>query len=133
MVTGEEVLSKKALSEWEKAFKMPNKSKKSNSKRSTLKHKYKVIKKVKQHLKKKAKEEKKARKAGKKPKADKDPGIPSQWPFKEELMKDLEWQRQRIIAQDKAKKEQKKLKRVSFIHLYFRFDTIVNSCLGSFQ
>lgn len=91
---------------------MPNKSKKSNSKRSTLRHKYKVIKKVKQHLQKKAKEEKKARKAGKKPKAVKDPGIPSQWPFKEELMKDLEWQKQRIIAQDKAKKEERRKKRV---------------------
>ena len=88
------------------------KSKKSNSKRSTLKHKYKVIKKVKQHLKKKAKEEKKNKKAGKKPKATKDPGIPSQWPFKEELMKDLEWQKQRMLAQEKAKKEEKKLKRV---------------------
>lgn len=94
---------------------MPIKSKKSNSKRSTLKHKYKVIKKVKQHLKKKAKKEKKRKKEGKKPKAVKDPGIPSQWPFKEELMKDLEWQKQRIVAQEKAKKEERKKKRVRLL------------------
>lgn len=89
------------------------KSKKSKSKRSTLRHKYKVIKKVKEHLKKKTKEEKKKRKAGIKPKGPKDPGIPAQWPFKEQLLKDLEWQKQRILAQEKVKKEQKKLKRVS--------------------
>ena len=89
------------------------KSKKSKSRRSTLRHKYKVIKKVKQHHQKKAKEEKKNLKAGRKPKAPKDPGIPAQWPFKEELLKDLEWQKQRILAQEKAKREEKKLKRVS--------------------
>ena len=89
------------------------KSKKSKSKRSTLRHKYKVIKKVKQHHQKKAKEEKKNLKAGRKPKAPKDPGIPAQWPFKTELLKDLEWQKQRILAQEKAKREEKNLKRVS--------------------
>lgn len=93
--------------------KMVLKSTKSKSKRRTLRHKYKVIKKVKQHHQKKAKEEKKKRKAGIKPKALKDPGIPTQWPFKEELLKDLEWQKQRILAQEKAKKEERKLKRVS--------------------
>ena len=93
------------------------KSKKSKSKRTTLKHKYKVIKKVKQHLKKKAKEEKKARASGKKIKAPKDPGIPSQWPFKEELLKDLEWQKQRILDQEKSRKASNKLKRVRIVPL----------------
>jgi len=84
------------------------KSKKSKSKRTTLSKKYKIIKKVKAHLKKKAKQDK-----GKQHKAPKDPGIPAQWPFKEELLKDLEWQRQRILAQEKDKKASNKLKRVS--------------------
>lgn len=92
------------------------KSKKSKSKRTTLRHKYKVIKKVKQHLKKKAKEEKKAKALGKKTKAPKDPGIPAQWPFKEELLKDLEWQRQRILEQEKQRKANNKLKRVICPH-----------------
>ena len=91
------------------------KSKKSKSKRTTLRHKYKVIKKVKQHLKKKAKEEKKAKASGRKPKAQKDPGIPSQWPFKEELLKDLEWQKKRILDQEKARKASNKLKRVIYL------------------
>ena len=89
------------------------KSRKSKSKRSTLRHKYKVIKKVKEHFKKKVKEDKQRKKAGLKPKRTKDPGLPAQWPFKEELLKDLEWQKQRILAQEKAKKEERKLKRVS--------------------
>ena len=89
------------------------KSKKSKSKRTTLRHKYKVIKKVKQHLKKKAKEDKKAKAAGRKPKAEKDPGIPAQWPFKEDLLKDLEWQKQRILGQERTRKASNKLKRVS--------------------
>jgi len=85
------------------------KSKKSKSKRTTLSKKYKIIKKVKAHLKKKAKQDK-----GKQHKAPKDPGIPAQWPFKDELLKDLEWQRQRILAQEKEKRASNKLKRVCF-------------------
>ena len=88
------------------------KSKKSKSKRVTLKQKHKIIKKVKLHHKKLAKETKKAQKAGRKPKPVKDPGIPSQWPFKEELIKDLAWQKQRILAQEQAKKDERKRARV---------------------
>lgn len=98
-------------------YPMVLKSKKSKSKRTTLRHKYKVIKKVKQHLKKKAKEERKSKASGKKPKAVKDPGIPAQWPFKEELLKDLEWQKQRILEQEKTRKANNKLKRVWVICL----------------
>eukprot|EP00879_Flechtneria_rotunda_P015386 GHRR01016085.1.p1 GENE.GHRR01016085.1~~GHRR01016085.1.p1 ORF type:complete len:427 (+),score=152.48 GHRR01016085.1:171-1451(+) len=84
---------------------MPKRSKKSKSKRLTLKQKYKVIKKVREHHKKKRKE---LRKSGKKPKEPKDPGIPSQWPFKEELLKELAWKRQQILIQEKQKKEERK-------------------------
>lgn len=84
---------------------MPKKSKKSKSKRTTLKQKYKVIKKVKEHHKKKAKLDKKL---GRKKKAPKDPGIPSQWPFKEDLVKEIEWEKQRAIAEKQRKKEERR-------------------------
>lgn len=64
-----------------------------------------VIKKVKEHHKKKRRE---LKKSGKKPKEPKDPGIPSQWPFKEELLKEMAWKRQQILMQEKAKKEERK-------------------------
>ncbi|BDA47679.1 Guanine nucleotide-binding protein-like 3 homolog [Coccomyxa sp. Obi] len=85
---------------------MPKKSKKSKSKRTTLKQKYKVIKKVKEHHKKKAKL---LKKSGRKAKAPKDPGIPSQWPFKQELVKEIEWEKQRQIDEKKRKKEERRL------------------------
>lgn len=89
---------------------MAQKSKKSKSKRMSLKQKYKIVKKVKEHHKKKAKEEKKS---GRKQKAPKDPGIPNQWPFKADLLKELDWEKQRATAVDKQKKEQRKRARVS--------------------
>lgn len=64
-----------------------------------------VIKKVKEHHRKKRRE---LKKSGNKPKEPKDPGIPSQWPFKEELLKELAWKRQQILMQEKAKKEDRK-------------------------
>ncbi len=90
---------------------MPKKSKKSKSKRTTLKQKYKVIKKVKEHHKKKAKL---AKKSGRKVKAPKDPGIPSQWPFKQELVKELEWEKQRALAEQQRKREERRLARVRY-------------------
>ena len=123
---------------------MPKKSKKSKSKRLTLKAKYKVIKKVlrrewgripvagpkertarrlthillalqvKEHHKKVAKEARKVKKAGgkKKAPAQKDPGIPKQWPFKAELIQELDAQRRHHEAVQKAKKEERKRARV---------------------
>jgi hypothetical protein len=84
---------------------MPKKSKKSKSKRLSLKQKYKIIKKVKDHHKKKRKE---LKKSGKKPKEPKDPGIPSAWPFKEELLKEMAWKRQQILMSEKQKREERK-------------------------
>lgn len=89
---------------------MAQKSKKSKSKRMSLKQKYKIVKKVKEHHKKKAKEDKKT---GRKQKAPKDPGIPSAWPFKADLLKELDWEKQRAVAVDKQRKEERKRARVS--------------------
>lgn len=88
---------------------MPKKSTKSKSKRQTLRQKHKVIRKVKEHHKKQAKD---AKKLGRKPKKTKDPGIPAQWPFKQELVKELEWQKERILAAEQQKKEAKKAAKV---------------------
>jgi hypothetical protein len=64
-----------------------------------------VIKKVKEHHRKKKKE---LKKLGNKAPKVKDPGIPAQWPFKEELIKELAWKRQQILLQEKEKKEERK-------------------------
>lgn len=93
---------------------MPKKSKKSKSKRTTLKQKYKVIKKVKEHHKKKAKL---LKKSGRKVKAPKDPGIPSQWPFKQELVKEIEWEKQRQMDEKKRKKEERRLQQAKVLFL----------------
>ncbi|KAL8550436.1 hypothetical protein ACS0TY_009028 [Phlomoides rotata] len=86
---------------------MVKKSKKSKSKRVSLRKKYKVIRKVKEHHKKKAKE---AKKLGfdKKPKVEKDPGIPNDWPFKEQELKALEVRRQRALQEIEDKKAARK-------------------------
>ncbi|KAK3032142.1 hypothetical protein RJ639_034967 [Escallonia herrerae] len=86
---------------------MVKKSKKSKSKRVSLKQKYKVIRKVKEHHKKKAKE---AKKLGfnKKPKTEKDPGIPNDWPFKEQELKALEARRARAVDELEQKKAARK-------------------------
>ncbi|CAH9081055.1 unnamed protein product [Cuscuta europaea] len=86
---------------------MVKKSKKSKSKRVSLKNKYKVIRKVKEHHKKKAKE---AKKAGlhRKSKVEKDPGIPNDWPFKEQELKALEDRRNRALEELELKKAARK-------------------------
>ncbi len=88
---------------------MPKKSTKSKSKRMSLRQKYKVIRKVKEHHRKKRKE---LKKSGAKPKAPKDPGLPSQWPFKEDLVKEFAFKRAQILADEKRKKEEKKARRL---------------------
>ncbi|CAM0955814.1 unnamed protein product [Alopecurus aequalis] len=86
---------------------MVKKSKKSKSKRVTLKAKHKVLRKVKEHHRKKRKE---ARKDGKnhKSRAEKDPGIPNEWPFKEQELKNLEVRRELAIKEQELKKEARK-------------------------
>jgi nuclear GTP-binding protein len=71
-----------------------------------LKKKYKIIRKVKEHNKKKTKEAKKLLLSGKK-KVEKDPGIPNDWPFKEQELKLLEARRERAIQELEQKKKRK--------------------------
>eukprot|EP00850_Spirogloea_muscicola_P000230 SM000001S04632 [mRNA] locus=s1:1290139:1294013:- [translate_table: standard] len=86
---------------------MVKKSKKSKSKRMPLRKKYKILKKVKEHHKKAAKEAKKQ--AGKKQhKVLKDPGIPSEWPFREQELALLEQRKQRATEEAQLKKEEKR-------------------------
>lgn len=86
---------------------MVKKSKKSKSKRVSLKKKYKIIRKVKEHHKKKAKEAKKLG-INKKNKVEKDPGIPNEWPFKEQELKALEARRARALEELEQKKAARK-------------------------
>ncbi|KAL0744227.1 hypothetical protein Bca4012_085740 [Brassica carinata] len=84
--------------------------KKSKSKRVTLKQKNKVLRKVKEHHKKKAKEAKKLGFNNRKPRAEKDPGIPNDWPYKEQELKALEARRASALEEIEQKKEAHKEK-----------------------
>jgi len=86
---------------------MVKRSKKSKSKRTPLRKKYKILKKVKEHHKKKAKEAKKLV-GNKRPKVEKDPGIPNAWPFKEQELAALEARRARALEEIELKKAAKK-------------------------
>ncbi|KAH9322390.1 hypothetical protein KI387_017029, partial [Taxus chinensis] len=79
----------------------------SKSKRVPLRKKYKILKKVREHHKKKAKEAKKLGKS-RRPKVEKDPGIPNDWPFKEQELQALEARRARALDEMEHKKELKK-------------------------
>ncbi|EOA30210.1 hypothetical protein CARUB_v10013329mg [Capsella rubella] len=86
---------------------MVKRSKKSKSKRVTLKQKHKVLRKVKEHHKKKAKDAKKLG-LNRKPRVEKDPGIPNDWPFKEQELKALEARRARALEEIEQKKVARK-------------------------
>ncbi|KAG0460096.1 hypothetical protein HPP92_023224 [Vanilla planifolia] len=97
---------------------MVKKSKKSKSKRISLRKKYKIIRKVKEHHKKKAKEAKKLG-LNRKRKVDKDPGIPNDWPFKEQELRALEERRARALEEleqkKAARKERAKNRKLGFL------------------
>eukprot|EP00741_Cyanophora_paradoxa_P007833 tig00001215_g7579.t1 len=87
------------------------KAKKRMSKRVSLNKKYKITRKVKEHKKKLEKDSKKNPKGAFRPK--KDPGIPNSWPFKEELLQQIEKQKQqkeeeRQKAKQRAAEERKR-------------------------
>jgi len=81
--------------------------KKSGSNRQTLKQKYKIQKRVKEHDRKLKKA---AKKGGAAPgKKFKDPGIPNSWPCKAELLAQVEAAKDRKAAKALADKEARKL------------------------
>lgn len=86
-----------------------------------MKKKYKIIRKVKEHHRKKAKE---AKKLGlhRKPKVEKDPGIPNDWPFKEQELKALEARRARAIEELEQKKAARKERVWIFYYHLFLFE-----------
>jgi len=69
--------------------------KKGKSKRITLKDKYKIQRRIKQTHKKRSKQNKKDLLAGKVIQKKKDPGIPNSWPFKQDLLKEIQQSRER--------------------------------------
>jgi nuclear GTP-binding protein len=71
-----------------------------------------VLKKVKEHHRKKAKEAKKLGLNGRK-KVEKDPGIPNDWPFKDQEIKALEARRAKALEELEQKKAARK-ERVNF-------------------
>lgn len=80
----------------------------------SLKKKYKIIRKVKEHHKKKSKEAKKLG-LNKKSKVEKDPGIPNDWPFKEQELKALEARRARALEELEQKKAARKERVFTFL------------------
>lgn len=87
---------------------MVKRSKKSNSKRISLRQKHKVLRKVKEHHRKKRKDAKKEGRSGQRKKVEKDPGIPNEWPFKEQELKALEARRAQALQELELKKEARK-------------------------
>lgn len=76
----------------------------------TLPSALQVLKKIKEHHKKKAKE---LKKKGGRTKAAKDLGVPASWPFREQLMKEMAFEKERVEAATLARKEAAKERRVS--------------------
>ena len=84
--------------------------KKGKSKRVTLKDKYKMQRRVIETGRKRKKQVKRDAKDGvvKHDKTKKDPGIPNSWPFKQELLKDIQKTREREQEQENEIKEKRK-------------------------
>jgi nuclear GTP-binding protein len=82
--------------------------KKGKSKRTTLQDKYKIQKRTKETHRKRKKQAKKDVKAGKVIPKRKDPGIPNSWPFKQDLLKDIQRARERQQQSQSEAKEKRK-------------------------
>lgn len=85
--------------------------KKDKSKRLTLKDKYKVQKKVKDHNKKLRREAKKNPNARKR--LNKEPGVPHLWPLKQEMLRKMTEEKREGIEEKKEEEVNKKRKRTS--------------------
>lgn len=99
---------RQALISGTKLFKMVKK--KGKSKRTTLKDKYKIQRRVAETHRKRKKQAKRDLKNGiVRPNQQKrDPGIPNSWPFKQDLLKDIQRARERQQEQQQAQKEKRK-------------------------
>eukprot|EP00730_Choanoeca_flexa_P019481 TRINITY_DN9517_c0_g1_i1.p1 TRINITY_DN9517_c0_g1~~TRINITY_DN9517_c0_g1_i1.p1 ORF type:complete len:574 (+),score=165.09 TRINITY_DN9517_c0_g1_i1:33-1724(+) len=73
------------------------------SKRQTLKDKYSIQKKIKEHKRKAKRDE---RRNGGKQKLKKDPGVPRLHPFREEILRDIEESKQRVEQQKEERRKQ---------------------------
>ena len=84
--------------------------KKGRSKRTTLKDKYKIQRRVAETHRKRKKQAKRDLKNGVvRPNQQKrDPGIPNSWPFKQDLLKDIQRARERQQQQQQALKDKRK-------------------------
>lgn len=82
--------------------------KKGKSKRTTLKDKYKIQRRVTETNRKRKKQAKKDLKAGKVIPKKKDPGIPNSWPFKQDLLKDIQRAREREQQLQQENKDRRK-------------------------
>eukprot|EP00934_Nitzschia_sp_Nitz4_P007405 Nitzschia sp. Nitz4//scaffold56_size114212//104156//105784//NITZ4_003970-RA/size114212-processed-gene-0.15-mRNA-1//1//CDS//3329554766//7395//frame0 len=84
--------------------------KKGKSKRTTLKDKYKIQRRVAETQRKRKKLAKRDAKNGvvKVDQTKRDPGIPNSWPFKQDLLKDIQRSRERQQQQVQLKKEKRK-------------------------
>jgi len=78
---------------------------------------------VKEHNRKKTKEAKKLQLSGKK-KVEKDPGIPNDWPFKEQELKALEARRAKAIEELEQKKAERKERVIVLSLLNFPFHAL---------
>jgi hypothetical protein len=89
------------------------KGKNHSSKRTTLHQKYKIQKRVKDHHRKIRKDEKNKVKKGVKLAVlkKKDPGIPNLWPFKEELLREVEVHKETVAKQKVAEKLERQRQR----------------------
>jgi hypothetical protein len=89
------------------------KGKNHSSKRTTLHQKYKIQKRVKDHHRKIRKDEKNKVKKGVKLAVlkKKDPGIPNLWPFKEELLREVEVHKENVAKQKVAEKLERQRQR----------------------
>ena len=81
--------------------------KKGKSKRTTLGDKYKIQKRVKETGRKRKKQGRKDAAAGIVVAKKKDPGIPNSWPFKQDLLRDIQRQRERQQQQQQETKERR--------------------------
>lgn len=82
--------------------------KKGKSKRTTLKDKYKIQRRVVETKRKRVKQGKKDAASGKVKHTPKDPGIPNAWPFKQDLLKDIARSRERQQEKDQESKDKRK-------------------------